>query len=130
MQLLLCGKTQTVDRNMEEQLDKLMHQLMDLEEYEIIVDDSRERLRIRQAEMDPDVMMGKLLPDVYTQQKIYILTALRKLGQSLTPEDETFLTENTTATLRLISCGVKTNSTDVPVAAQKIHQLGGKWFPG
>lgn len=32
--------------------------------------------------MDPDVMMGKLLPDVYTQQKIYILTALRKLGES------------------------------------------------
>lgn len=62
---------------------------------------SRERLRIRQAEMDPDVMMGKLLPDVYTQQKIYILTTLRKLGESLTPEDETFLTENTTATLRL-----------------------------
>lgn len=51
--------------------------------------------------MDPDVMMGKLLPDVYTQQKIYILTALRKLGESLTPEDETFLTENTTATPRL-----------------------------
>uniref|UniRef100_A0AAX7TFJ2 BMERB domain-containing protein n=1 Tax=Astatotilapia calliptera TaxID=8154 RepID=A0AAX7TFJ2_ASTCA len=87
MQLLLCGKAQTVDRNMGEQLDKLMHQLMDLEEYEIIVDElsgSRERLRIRQAEMGPDVMKGKLLPDV--------------TRKSLTPEDETFLTENTTAT--------------------------------
>uniref|UniRef100_A0A669DKN9 Beta-catenin-interacting ICAT domain-containing protein n=1 Tax=Oreochromis niloticus TaxID=8128 RepID=A0A669DKN9_ORENI len=75
MQLLLCGKTQTVDRNMEEQLDKLMHQLMDREEYEIT-------LIQLSAEMDPDVMMGKLLPDVYTQQKIYILTALRKLGEN------------------------------------------------
>uniref|UniRef100_A0AAX7VUU1 Uncharacterized protein n=1 Tax=Astatotilapia calliptera TaxID=8154 RepID=A0AAX7VUU1_ASTCA len=85
------GFTFTASRqNMGEQLDKLMHQLMDLEEYEIIVDElsgSRERLRIRQAEMGPDVMKGKLLPDV--------------TRKSLTPEDETFLTENTTATRRL-----------------------------
>uniref|UniRef100_A0A3Q2X4T4 Beta-catenin-interacting ICAT domain-containing protein n=1 Tax=Haplochromis burtoni TaxID=8153 RepID=A0A3Q2X4T4_HAPBU len=52
--------------------------------------------------MGPDVMMGKLLPAVYTQQKIYILTALRKLGESLTPEDETFLTENTTICICLL----------------------------
>uniref|UniRef100_A0A668R935 Beta-catenin-interacting ICAT domain-containing protein n=1 Tax=Oreochromis aureus TaxID=47969 RepID=A0A668R935_OREAU len=110
MQLLLCGKTQTVDRNMEEQLDKLMHQLMDREEeHEETKKETLEQLdefndlcladASKPGKMDPDVMMGKLLPDVYTQQKIYILTALRKFGESLTPEDETFLTENTTATL-------------------------------
>lgn len=44
---------------------------------------------------------GETVTRCDTQQKIYILTALRKLGESLTPEDETFLTENTTATLRL-----------------------------
>uniref|UniRef100_A0A3P8R8T3 Beta-catenin-interacting ICAT domain-containing protein n=1 Tax=Astatotilapia calliptera TaxID=8154 RepID=A0A3P8R8T3_ASTCA len=57
------------------------------------------QLRSRLAEMDRDVMVGKLSRDVYTQQKMEILTALRKLGEKLTPEDETFLTENATATL-------------------------------
>lgn len=57
------------------------------------------QLRTRLAEMDRDVMVGKLSRDVYTQQKMEILTALRKLGEKLTAEDETFLTENATATL-------------------------------
>lgn len=49
--------------------------------------------------MDRDVMVGKLSRDVYTQQKMEILTALRKLGEKLTAEDESFLVENATATL-------------------------------
>ncbi|XP_024231447.1 protein LZIC isoform X1 [Oncorhynchus tshawytscha] len=57
------------------------------------------QLRTRLAEMDRDVMVGKLSRDVYTQQKVEILTALRKLGEKLTVEDETFLAENVTATL-------------------------------
>ncbi|XP_035512466.1 protein LZIC [Dicentrarchus labrax] len=57
------------------------------------------QLRTRLAEMDRDVIVGKLSRDVYTQQKMEILTALRKLGEKLTSEDETFLTENATATL-------------------------------
>ncbi|KAM3617938.1 uncharacterized protein V6R79_012927 [Siganus canaliculatus] len=57
------------------------------------------QLRTRLAEMDRDVMVGKLSRDVYTQQKMEILTALRKLGEKLTSEDETFLAENATATL-------------------------------
>ncbi|XDV46173.1 hypothetical protein PO909_014110 [Leuciscus waleckii] len=46
------------------------------------------QLRTRLAEMDRDVMVGKLPRDVYTQQKVEILTALRKLGEKLTTEDE------------------------------------------
>ncbi|KAK2825443.1 hypothetical protein Q7C36_019370 [Tachysurus vachellii] len=57
------------------------------------------QLRTRLAEMDRDVMVGKLPRDVYTQQKLEILTALRKLGEKLTAEDEAFLTENVSATL-------------------------------
>ncbi|XP_040050200.1 protein LZIC [Gasterosteus aculeatus] len=57
------------------------------------------QLRTRLAEMDRDVIVGKLSRDVYMQQKMEILTALRKLGETLTSEDETFLTENATATL-------------------------------
>jgi len=33
--------------------------------------------------MDRDVMVGKLARDVYTQQKVEILTALRKLGEKV-----------------------------------------------
>ncbi len=34
-------------------------------------------------QMDRDVMVGKLPRDVYTQQKVEILTALRKLGEKV-----------------------------------------------
>ncbi|XP_051907796.1 protein LZIC [Hippocampus zosterae] len=57
------------------------------------------QLRTRLGEMDRDVMVGKLSRDEYTQQKMEVLTALRKLGEKLTIEDETFLAENATATL-------------------------------
>lgn len=57
------------------------------------------QLRTRLHEMDRDVMVGKLPKDVYTQQKVEILTALRKLGEKLSPEDEAFLATNATATL-------------------------------
>ncbi|KAK7129062.1 hypothetical protein R3I94_017318 [Phoxinus phoxinus] len=57
------------------------------------------QLRTRLAEMDRDVMVGKLPRDVYTQQKLEILTALRKLGEKLTTEDEAFLATNASATL-------------------------------
>ncbi|XP_062871371.1 protein LZIC [Trichomycterus rosablanca] len=57
------------------------------------------QLRTRLAEMDRDVMVGKLPKDVYTQQKVEILTALRKLGEKLTSEDEAFLTANVSSTL-------------------------------
>ncbi|KFO77251.1 Protein LZIC, partial [Cuculus canorus] len=52
------------------------------------------QLRTRLAEMDRDLMVGKLGRDLYTQQKLEILTALRKLGEKLTPDDELFLSAN------------------------------------
>lgn len=157
------GKSETgkLRQNMEEQLDRLMQQLQDLEECrEELDDDEYEetkketleqlsefndslkkimtgdmtlvdelsgmqlaiqaaisqafktpevirlfakkqpgQLRTRLAEMDRDVMVGKLSREVYTQQKVEILTALRKLGENLTIEEKTFLAENATATL-------------------------------
>lgn len=33
--------------------------------------------------MDRDLMVGKLERDLYTQQKVEILTALRKLGEKV-----------------------------------------------
>uniref|UniRef100_A0A8C5S522 Leucine zipper and CTNNBIP1 domain containing n=1 Tax=Laticauda laticaudata TaxID=8630 RepID=A0A8C5S522_LATLA len=52
------------------------------------------QLRTRLAEMDRDLIVGKLGRDLYTQQKVEILTALRKLGEKLTPSDEIFLSTN------------------------------------
>lgn len=57
------------------------------------------QLRTRLAEMDRDLMVGKLERDLYTQQKVEILTALRKLGEKLTVEDEAFLSANAGALL-------------------------------
>uniref|UniRef100_A0A8D0C3C5 Leucine zipper and CTNNBIP1 domain containing n=1 Tax=Salvator merianae TaxID=96440 RepID=A0A8D0C3C5_SALMN len=57
------------------------------------------QLRTRLAEMDRDLIVGKLGRDLYTQQKVEILTALRKLGEKLTPEDENFLSTNAGAAL-------------------------------
>ncbi|XP_039611434.1 protein LZIC isoform X1 [Polypterus senegalus] len=157
------GKTETskLKQNMEEQLDRLMQQLQDLEECrdELDSDEYEEtkretleqlaefdeslkkimsgnmtlvdelsgmqlaiqaaisqafktpevirlfakkqpgQLRTRLAEMDRDVMVGKLPRDTYTQQKVEILTALRKLGEKLTTEDESFLAANASAIL-------------------------------
>ncbi|XP_029418786.1 protein LZIC isoform X7 [Nannospalax galili] len=49
--------------------------------------------------MDRDLMVGKLERDLHTQQKVEILTALRKLGEKLTGEDEAFLSANAGAVL-------------------------------
>ncbi|XP_029435137.1 protein LZIC isoform X2 [Rhinatrema bivittatum] len=57
------------------------------------------QLRTRLAELDRDLMVGKLRRDLYTQQKMEILTALRKLGEKLTPDDEIFLSANAGAAL-------------------------------
>uniref|UniRef100_A0A8I3XBG9 Protein LZIC n=1 Tax=Callithrix jacchus TaxID=9483 RepID=A0A8I3XBG9_CALJA len=157
------GKTETskLKQNLEEQLDRLMQQLQDLEECreELDTDEYEEtkketleqlsefndslkkimsgnmtlvdelsgmqlaiqaaisqafktpevirlfakkqpgQLRTRLAEMDRDLMVGKLERDLYTQQKVEILTALRKLGEKLTADDEAFLSANAGAIL-------------------------------
>ncbi|XP_049733838.1 protein LZIC isoform X2 [Elephas maximus indicus] len=148
------GKTETskLKQNLEEQLDRLMQQLQDLEEcreeldteeYEETKKETLEQLsefndslkkimsgnmtlaiqaaisqafktpevirlfakkqpgqlRTRLAEMDRDLMVGKLERDLYTQQKVEILTALRKLGEKLTADDEAFLSANAGAIL-------------------------------
>ncbi|KAH0502180.1 Protein LZIC [Microtus ochrogaster] len=124
------GKTETskLKQNLEEQLDRLMQQLQDLEEcreeldadeYEETKRETLEQLRefsdslkkIMSGNMtlvdelsgmqlmDRDLMVGKLERDLYTQQKVEILTALRKLGEKLTDDEEAFLTANAGAAL-------------------------------
>ncbi|XP_075028544.1 protein LZIC isoform X2 [Calonectris borealis] len=119
------GTTETskLKQNLEEQLDRLMQQLQDLEEcreeldadeYEETKKETLEQLseindslkKIMSGDMtlvdelsgmqlmDRDLMVGKLGRDLYTQQKVEILTALRKLGEKLTQDDEMFLSAN------------------------------------
>eukprot|EP00071_Canis_lupus_P020666 XP_013969397.1 protein LZIC isoform X3 [Canis lupus familiaris] len=124
------GKTETskLKQNLEEQLDRLMQQLQDLEEcreeldadeYEETKKETLEQLsefndslkKIMSGNMtlvdelsgmqlmDRDLMVGKLERGLYTQQKVEILTALRKLGEKLTADDEAFLSANAGAIL-------------------------------
>lgn len=44
--------------------------------------------------------MGKLSKDVAIQQSVEILTALKKLGEALSPEEEAYLQNNSSASLK------------------------------
>ncbi|XP_077998336.1 protein LZIC-like [Glandiceps talaboti] len=57
------------------------------------------QLRQRMAEIERDTKVGKLTQDVCTQQKVEILTALKKLGDKLSPSEEAFLTTNSNEAL-------------------------------
>ena len=47
-----------------------------------------------------DEKVGKLSAEVATEQSVEILTALKKLGESLTPEEEAYLQSNSSASLK------------------------------
>jgi cysteinyl-tRNA synthetase len=58
------------------------------------------QLRDRLAQVQRDEKIGKLSRDVAALETVEILTALRKLGESLKPEEEAYLLANSTASLR------------------------------
>jgi hypothetical protein len=47
-----------------------------------------------------DEKVGKLSKDVAIQQSVEILTALKKLGEGLSPEEEAYLQNNSSASLK------------------------------
>ncbi|KAG8434812.1 hypothetical protein GDO86_012965 [Hymenochirus boettgeri] len=57
------------------------------------------QLRMRLAELDRDLMVGRLQRDIYTQQKVEILIAVEKLGEKLSVEEESFLSEKAGVTV-------------------------------
>lgn len=59
------------------------------------------QLRQRLSEMQRDLKTGHLSQAAYTQQAVEILTALKKLGEQLKPQEAEFLAENTNAALSL-----------------------------
>eukprot|EP00051_Salpingoeca_urceolata_P009598 m.116344 g.116344 ORF g.116344 m.116344 type:complete len:190 (+) comp16376_c0_seq5:1334-1903(+) len=57
------------------------------------------QLRSRLSEMERDVKIGKISSEQQTEQKVEILTALRKLGEQLNPEEVQFLAQHGSAAL-------------------------------
>jgi hypothetical protein len=57
------------------------------------------QLRGRLDALKRDLKLGKLSSDAYTQQALEILTALKKLGETLSAEELHFLSANMTASL-------------------------------
>jgi len=52
------------------------------------------QLRQRLSELQRDQSLGKISQDLYSQQAVEILTALKKLGETLTPNELDFLQRN------------------------------------
>ena len=50
--------------------------------------------------MERDAKIGKLSADTAMQQKVEILAALKKLGESLAPEEEAYLQANGSSSLK------------------------------
>eukprot|EP01147_Barroeca_monosierra_P010101 gene10101-2268_t len=57
------------------------------------------QLRSRLVELDKQVSIGGVSKDTATEQKVEILTALRQLGEQITPEEVHLLTQHSTAAL-------------------------------
>jgi hypothetical protein len=57
------------------------------------------QLRQRFSDLQRDEKVGRISEDVYTQQGVEILSALRKLGEKLTPVEMDFLAQHTSQAL-------------------------------
>eukprot|EP01117_Protostelium_nocturnum_P002657 TRINITY_DN1345_c0_g1_i1.p1 TRINITY_DN1345_c0_g1~~TRINITY_DN1345_c0_g1_i1.p1 ORF type:complete len:204 (-),score=91.67 TRINITY_DN1345_c0_g1_i1:46-621(-) len=57
-------------------------------------------LRQHLSSLQTQQKLGKISKDAYTQQAIEILTALKKLGEDLTPEEDNFLVSNRTEAMK------------------------------
>ncbi|XP_011419288.3 protein LZIC [Magallana gigas] len=83
------------------------------------------QLRQRLAEIRRDEKVGKLSGDVSTQQSVEILTALKKLGESLTPEEESYLQSNSSASLKQfeqVSGDLASGDKVLAVASSQVKQ--------
>eukprot|EP00043_Microstomoeca_roanoka_P004323 m.48974 g.48974 ORF g.48974 m.48974 type:complete len:196 (-) comp12439_c2_seq1:93-680(-) len=57
------------------------------------------QLRSRISELEQQVAIGGISKESMIEQKVEILTALRQLGEQITPEEVQFLTQHSTAAL-------------------------------
>jgi hypothetical protein len=57
------------------------------------------QLRQRLNELERDSKIGKISNEVYTQQAVEILAALKRLGEKLSPQEVDFMSRHTSAAL-------------------------------
>ncbi|XP_013384806.1 protein LZIC-like [Lingula anatina] len=83
------------------------------------------QLRQRLAELDRDAKIGKLSTEQATSQSVEILTALKKLGESLTPTEEAYLQSNSSASLKQfekVSGTIAAGDKVLEVAGSQVQQ--------
>jgi len=84
------------------------------------------QLRTRLAEIERDAKIGKLAMDVFSQQKVEILTALRKLGETLSPVEESFLHSHSSDSLKefeRVSGDSTTNDRVLEMASSQFQNM-------
>ncbi|GFN96480.1 protein lzic-like [Plakobranchus ocellatus] len=83
------------------------------------------QLRTRLADISRDEKIGKLSKALATQQSVEILTALKKLGEPLTPAEETYLQQNSSGSLRefeKVSSDIGSGEQVLAVAGSQVAQ--------
>jgi len=88
-------------------------------------------LRERLANLKRDVKLYKLPQEHFTQQAVEILTALKRLGETLSGEESAFLAQNMTASLSEFEkveadIGAGTKQAVLSVAGNQIKHAKGK----
>nr|CAH04891.1 leucine zipper and ICAT homologous protein [Suberites domuncula] len=81
------------------------------------------QLRQRLSEMQRDMKVGKLSEDVYNQQAVEILAALRKLGEKLSPIEIDFLTSHSSAAISAFEKVSQTSASGEKVLAMAGSQI-------
>jgi len=83
-------------------------------------------LRQRLAELERDTKIGKLAVDVANQQKVEILTALKKLDEKLMPAEIDFLQQHSSASMKefeRITEGLGTSNKVLKMAGCEIQEV-------
>ncbi|WAR13848.1 LZIC-like protein [Mya arenaria] len=83
------------------------------------------QLRQRLAELKRDGSLGKLSSAAMVGQSVEILTALKKLGETLTPEEEAYLSSNSSSSLKefeQVSGNMASGDKVLAVAGSQVQQ--------
>lgn len=84
------------------------------------------QLRTRLNEIERDVKIGKMVGTMFIQQKMEILTALKKLGEELDPSEDHFLRCHSTKSLKefeKVSSELKISDQVIQVASQQFQAI-------
>ncbi|XP_071109192.1 protein LZIC-like isoform X1 [Haliotis cracherodii] len=83
------------------------------------------QLRQRLADINRDAKIGKISKEMETLQSVEIMTALKKLGETLTSEEESFLQTNSSSNLKefeQVSSNLASGDKVLAVAGSQVEQ--------